>query len=272
MNIDIAMTVKVVFVLLLIAAVVSVISAFKSISAGRHLEFFQKRQLLIYHGWRLVLLAAGFGLIGFLVIRFGEPVAYRYFPPSPTVTITPTVTLTPTITNTPSQTFTPTITVTLSETYTPALPQQIQETIQTPVGVDASAIFSPITFSTQIKDGLLVDENTNFNMPVKTMYGGYSYDRMALGVQWSAVWLYGDQIICSETSAWKWSSGGYGFTDCTREVGEWLPGTYEVQIFVGSTWKSSGRFVINPSPQDLTLTVQPTDATLVPTQTPTPTP
>jgi hypothetical protein len=272
MNIDIAMTVKVVLFFLAITVVVSMVMAFRSINAGRTLQFYQKRQVLIYHGWRLFILALGLGLFGFLIFRFGEPVAYRYFPPSPTITVTPTVTQTPTITNTPSMTFTPTITMTLSQTYTPALPEQVQATIQTPVGVDTSAIFSPITFSDQIKDGVVIEEKTNFDGQVKTIYGGYSYDRMVLGVQWSAVWLFGDQIICSETRAWTWSQGGYGFTDCTREAGEWQPGTYEVQIFVGSTWKSSGRFVINPSAADQTLTAQVTPSFAIPTQTPTPAP
>lgn len=272
MNIDIAMTIRVVLFFLSIAMIVSLVMAFKSINAGRTLQFYQKRQVLIYHGWRLFLLAIGLGLIGFVVFQFGEPVAYRYFPPSPTITVTSTTTLTPTITNTPSMTSTPTITMTLSQTYTPALPEQLIATIQTPVGVDTSAIFSPITFSNQIKDGVVIEEKSNFDGPLTTIYGGYSYDRMVLGVQWSAIWLYGDQIICAETRAWTWSSGGYGFTDCTRDVGEWLPGNYEVQIFVGSTWKNSGRFVINPSPANQTMTAQVTPGIVIPTQTPSPLP
>ena len=105
--------------------------------------FYQKRQVLIYRGWRLILVALLLLASGFLISRFGEPIAYRYFPPSPTITLTPTVTTTPTITLTPSATFTPTITMTLSQTYTPALPQFIQETVQTPIGPDVNAVFSP---------------------------------------------------------------------------------------------------------------------------------
>ena len=210
MNIDVATTVKVILVLLGIAAIVSLTMAVKSIKAGYRLLFFQKRQLLVAHGWRLVLLALGLLLTGLVLIRFGEPMVYRYFPPSPTITQTPTVTITPTITNTPSMTYTPTITLTLSQTYTPSLPEFIQATIQTPVGPDANAIFSPLSFSDTIKDGVVTTSYSEFELPVGTLFGGFSYDRMAIGAQWTALWFYGDELICSETKAWNYAPGGYG--------------------------------------------------------------
>ncbi len=244
MNIDVATTVKVILGLLGIAAIISLVMAVKSIKAGHKLLFYQKRQSLVYHGWRLVLLGFGLLLAGFIIFRFGEPVVYRYFPPSPTITLTPTITITPTVTNTPSMTYTPTITLTLSQTYTPALPEFIQATIQTPVGPDASAIFSPLSFSDTTEDGVVVESITEFELPVSTLFGGFSYDRMAAGVQWTSVWLFGEETICSETKAWDYAPGGYGYTDCTRPVEDWLPGIYEVRIFVGQTWKVSGTFRI----------------------------
>lgn len=262
MNIDISTTVKVILVLIAIAGVTSLVMAFKSIQAGHKLQFYQKRQILVLHGWRLVLLAVALGFGGFLLKKVGEPAVYKYFPPSPTITRTPTITITPTITLTPSQTFTPTITLTLAQTYTPALPEQLQTMIKTPVGVDTNAIFSPITFSTQVEGGVVVDTQENFDLPLKTIYGGFSYDRMALGLQWSAVWLYEGKIVCSETKEWTYAPGGYGFTDCTRPQAEWQPGDYEVQIFVGQTWKSSGRFTVQGIKTDSTAIAE----------TPTPTP
>lgn len=244
LNIDVATTVKVILVLLGIAAIVSLTMAVKSIKAGYRLLFFQKRQLLVAHGWRLVLLALGLLFTGLLLIRFGEPMVYRYFPPSPTITQTPTVTITPTVTNTPSMTYTPTITLTLSQTYTPSLPEFIQATIQTPVGPDANAIFSPLSFSDTIKDGVVTTSYSEFELPVGTLFGGFSYDRMAIGAQWTALWFYGDELICSETKAWNYAPGGYGYTDCSRPVDAWRPGIYEVRIFVGQTWKQSGTFKI----------------------------
>ena len=47
--------------------------------------------------------------------------------------------------------------------------------------------------------------------------------------------------------------GGYGFTEWKAPAEEWLPGTYEVQIFVGLDWKVVGQFILQgdaptPSP------------------------
>jgi len=244
LSIDVSTTVKVVLLFVGIAAVILLVMAARSIKAGRKLLFYQKRQVLIYRGWRLILLAFLLLGSGFILSRFGEPVVYRYFPPSPTITLTPTVTATPTITLTPSMTFTPTITLTLSQTYTPDLPQFVQETVQTPIGPDVNAVFSPLNFAEETDDGVVVENFTEFSLPVSTLFGGFSYDRMTTGVQWTAVWLYGEEIVCSETKAWDYAPGGYGYTDCTRPVDSWRPGRYEVQIFVGQTWKVTGEFYI----------------------------
>jgi type VI secretion system secreted protein VgrG len=271
MNIDIATTVKVILVFIALGVIASIFYAVRSINGGKRLEFFHKRQDLIAHGWRLAFLAVLLVFGWLWVFKNAEPVAYRYFPPSPTTTRTPTITLTPTITPTLKETLTPTITETLQYTYTPALPADAQATIQTPVGPDANAVFSPLQFSTQIdKNRLLANPQTSFAIPVTHIYGGYSFDKMAIGVQWTAVWLYEGQIFFMETKAWTLSdgSGGYGYTDCQREANQWLPGNYEVQIFVGSTWKTSGRFTITGS-TDGTIegTVTPAPGTTTPTAT-----
>lgn len=272
MNLDISTTIKVVLGLIAIGIFFSLVMAVKSISAGRKLNFYQKRQTLIYQGWRMVLLAVVLVVIGLFVVKVGEPVVYKVFPPSPTITLTPTVTLTPTITLTPSQTYTPTVTQTLDKTYTPGIPSEVMATIQTPIGVDTTAIFSIVTFATSTKDGVVVDTQTIFTPPITHMYGGFSYDRMSAGVQWTAVWLYGNQVICSETKPWTYSQGGYGYTDCELPASSWKPGEYEVQIFVGTTWKNSGRFTIKGEGEELTQTAATPLPTLLPTDTPTPAP
>ena len=274
MNIDVSTTVKVIMFFMIIAAFISLLMAIKSIKAGRKLLFYQKRQILVYRGWRLILFSVLMVLAGLAITRFGEPVVYRYFPPSPTITLTPTVTATPTITLTPSMTFTPTITLTLSQTYTPSLPGFIQETVQTPIGPEVASIFSPLSFADTTDDGVVTENITEFTLPVTTLFGGFSYDRMALGVQWTAVWLYGEEVICSETKAWEYAPGGYGYTDCTRPVEDWRPGRYEVQIFVGQTWKVSGTFLIlgeDGLPGETpAVTSQEEPGTGAPAQTPTP--
>jgi hypothetical protein len=234
------------------------------------LEFFKKKQNLIAYAWRLMFL--GLLLVGlwFWVFFKAEPIAYQYFPPSPTYTRTPTITLTPTITPTLKETLTPTVTETLQYTYTPELPSEAQATIQTPVGPDANAIFSELFFATKLDANLLLtDVNTQFQVPVTHVYGGFTFDKMALGVQWTAVWLYEGEIFFIESKVWtnKDGSGGYGYTDCQQEAEKWQPGEYEVQIYVGSTWKASGRFTIVGNE---TATPTPT-STIVIVTTPAPT-
>jgi type VI secretion system secreted protein VgrG len=246
-NIDIDTTFKVLLVLIVIIIVTALIGAFRSIKSAHNLQFYKKRQDLIERGWRLVALTLILGAVAFLLVRFGEPVAYRYFPPSPTITRTPTITTTPTITLTLRETYTPTITLTLAQTYTPALPDVVQTAIKTPVGVDNSAVFSVIEFSTQTKDGVVINTTDVFNLPITLMYAGFSFDKMALGVQWTAVWLYEGEVICFESVPWIYSTGGSGYSDaCNSQLtpDQWKPGDYEVQIFVGQTFKTSGRFLI----------------------------
>ena len=264
MNIDIATTIKTILVLLAIGIIVSFFIGVRTVKSGQHLQFYRKRQDLVERGWRFLLIAFGMVAFGLLLFWFGEPVAYRYFPPSPTITHTPTITQTPTITLTPIASFTPTITQTLSVTYTPGLPADVQATIQTPMGPDTNAVFSEIQVSTKTKDGVVVDAQTSFDPPITHLFGGFSYDKMALGVQWSAVWLYGNEIKCIETKAWSYAPGGFGYTDCQLPADQWLPGEYTVQIYVGQTWKSSGYFTI-------TGEVPAAQATATPTLTPSPT-
>jgi hypothetical protein len=105
--------------------------------------------------------------------------------------------------------------MTLSETYTPSLPTEAIATIQTPIGPDSLAVFSPITFSTTTKDGVVADPVTSFNVGVTHIFGGFSYDKMVMGVQWTAVWLYQGKVIFLETKPWNYTPGGYGYTDAS---------------------------------------------------------
>lgn len=260
MNIDIDTTFKLLLVLIAIAMFAALVTAFRSIKSARKLQFFKKRQDLIENGWRLVGLTLILGAVAFLLVKFGEPIAYQYFPPSPTITRTPTITTTPTITVTLRETYTPTITLTLAQTYTPGLPDIVQTAIKTPVGVDTKAVFSPIEFSTQTKDGVVINTTDVFIPPISQMYAGFSFDKMVLGVQWTAVWLFEGKVICFETAPWKFSTGGSGYSDaCNIQLkpDQWVSGDYEVQIFVGQTFKTYGRFTISGSTPQPTASLTP---------------
>jgi len=97
---------------------------------------------------------------------------------------------------------------------------------------------------------------------------------MIRGSQWTALWFRDSELIDFETLPWDGESGGYGFTETKLLPEEWLPGIYEVRIFVGETWKVSGSFEVigDPFTPTPTITLTPTRTpTLTPTLTPTPT-
>jgi type VI secretion system secreted protein VgrG len=273
MKIDIDTTFKVILILLAIGIITSISVAWKSLGTARHLEFYRKRQDLIEHGWRLIIFAIIMGAVGFLFYRFGEPFAYQYFPPSPTITRTPTLTTTPTITQTLQNSQTPTVTPTLLYTYTPMLPNVVQTAIQTPVDPDTGGIFSPVTFSNQLKDKKPINTTDTFKQPITQMYGGFTYDKMTTGLQWTAVWLHEGKVMCFETMKWNGGSGGSGYSDaCNTQLtpDQWLPGNWEVQIFVGQTWKSSGKFIILGNAPTANASMSPTSTATTPTTSPTP--
>ncbi len=97
-------------VILVAIALVSLWSGIRDIQSARKMTFFRLRRQRIASGWRLFGLALVLGVLAITLPVFGEPVAYQYFPPSPTITLTPSITLIPTITLTPSITVTPSIT------------------------------------------------------------------------------------------------------------------------------------------------------------------
>ena len=83
-NIDIDTTFKLLLVLIAVAIIAALVAAFRSIKAARALQFYKKRHDLISRGWRMVGLTLILGAGALFLVKFGEPVAYRYFPPSPT--------------------------------------------------------------------------------------------------------------------------------------------------------------------------------------------
>jgi hypothetical protein len=108
----------------------------------------------------------------------------------------------------------------------------------------------------------IVDPTETFVQPTGRLYAAFSYDFLEDGVRWTAIWYRGDEIVCLETQPWEGGTGGFGFTECEPELG-WDADEYEIQLFVGETWKISGRFEV------LGGTRTPTpSATTEPTSTP----
>ena len=248
---DIHAGVIVIAIFAVVWAYFAIRAAITVMQTARKLSFYSLRRQHNVSAWRLFFFAII--LVGFAIWLpyYGEPMIYVYFPPSPTPSLTPTITQTPTITLTPTITFTPTLTSTPlvsntpTLTTTPFLPVAIEALFTGPVTPNPEAVFTSIQFSTKF-DGLNpIDPKSVFELPIQTMYGGFDYNNTIPGVQWTALWYREGELVDYETQPWNGGTGGIGgFTESSDPVGGWIPGTYEVQIFMGYEWKVVGRFVV----------------------------
>lgn len=272
MNLDIRTGITTIVVLAGLAVVFSLWLGWRAIRKGQKLPFFRKRREQIAHGWRLIFLAFVWAGVAFAVNRYAEPVAYTIFPPSPTITNTGTTTLTPTISLTPTITETPTITNTPSVTDTPSMPQAVATLFQSTITPNPDSVISAPVFARALEDGLPVNPSTEFQNPIDTLYGSFSYDKMLAGAQWTGLWYRGDDLLCVETLPWDGGTGGYAYSECTLPPDQWLAGDYELRLFVGMEWISSGQFVVIGDPPTPRPTLSPTSTvTLTPTVGPSPT-
>lgn len=278
-SLDIQSGVQMAVFLAALIAVLSLISGIRGIYQGQKLQFFRMRRERMVAGWRRIFLALFLGLVSFLLYRYAEPVTYSFYEPSPTPTLTPSITLTPSVTQTPSPTLSPTITDTPSETNTPTItptpriPLPLEGQFEGELTPPAGAVFSQFEFTSLGLDALNRPlEPTNvFTNPVGSMYAAFSYDGMVNGLQWTALWYRENDLVNYETVVWDGDTGGYGFTEWQPRAEEWLPGEYQVQIFVGYDWYQVGFFSVVGDPPTPTVTITPSP-TVTPTPSDTPTP
>lgn len=284
---DIKSFIIVLTVLLALAALFTFFSGVGSIRESRRLRYYRLRRSRLVAGWRTLMISIVLFGVAYLVNQFGEPVVYQVYTVSATPTSPPTDTLVPTITQTPTMTLSPTVTPTLSEsltptpTLTPHVPLAVEVQFSASVTPPADAVFSPLRFAQGIDLAYNpIDPATSFVNPITKMYAIFSYDKMVDGVQWTALWYRDGELVYFETQPWNGGTGGFGFSDWEPEPEEWLPGNYQVHIFVGLELKVSGEFTITgfPPTRTPTLTNTPTQTstatptvTLTPTQSNTPT-
>ena len=89
------------------------------------------------------------------------------------------------------------------------------------------------------------------------MWACFSYNNMSPGVQWTALWYRGNELVHYETLPWDGTTGGLGYSEWAPPPDMWQAGTYEVQVFVGQEWKVVGQFIVSGDPP--TLNTQPHD-------------
>src|SRR5512143_2134566 len=170
--------------LALLFAVLSARSGLRTLQSARKMTFYRLRRQREAGGWRMLGLATLLVLIAVVLPLYGLPVAYQYFPPTPTITLTPTITgiptttVSPTITLSPTVTDTPLVTDTATITPTPSLPLAVVALFQSSVTPNPNTILSELTFSTKIDNDVQpVDPETVFDNPISRMYATYSYDQ-----------------------------------------------------------------------------------------------
>ncbi|HET7009261.1 MAG TPA: hypothetical protein VFI11_00675 [Anaerolineales bacterium] len=191
----------------------------RRVSAAGKLRFYLLRRQRAVAGWRFILMGIASLLAAVAVFRFGRQAAYLVVRPTPSITPIPTVTQTPsptltlTITITPSISLTPSITRTPTASVTPRLPERLEIFFQETITPRADVLISPILVAESLTPGnLAVDPEEEFEGPPDTLYGAFTYDNFDNGVRWTALWYFGEEIICYESEPWDGGTGGYVFT------------------------------------------------------------
>ena len=273
---DIKAGIQAAIFLSVIGAGFSIWVGLNQIRTARGLTFYRLRQKQMSRGWRLLWTGLVLTIFVFLIGKFGEPVVYRYFPPTPTIaptatiTLTPTITLVPTITLTPTITETPSVTDTPTPTSTPFIPPVIEALSESDVEANPDAVFSPLQFSTVMENYQAVSPATYFLNPIDPIFAVYSYNNMLPGVQVTELWYRNGELVHYNTFPWDGTTGGLGFAECNYTLCDgWESGEYQLQVFVGNDWKVVGLFSVDGEPLTATPTLTPSP-TLEPTETPSP--
>ena len=146
----------------------------------------------------------------------------------------------------------------------------IEVLFESDVTPNPSAVFSPLQFTTNCSDFNNFTASTVFQNPITYMCAVFTYDQMTPGAQWTALWYRNGELVHYETLPWNGETGGFGFTEWRAPASEWLPGTYEVQIFVGLEWKEIRQFTLEGNAPTAIPTMTPS-LTLTPSRTVSPT-
>ena len=229
------------------------------IRKARLLPYFVLRRKEMAAGWRVILIAVIVGFVALLFLGYGEAMVFLIVQPTPSITPTPSPTATPshsptpTITLTPSISPTATITRTPTQTPTPMIPEAITVLFKETITPEANAVFSRIDVSRRLDNlNRPINPDQEFQNPINTLYGAFTYDFLTDGARWTAIWYRGEEVVCVESKPWDGGTGGYGFTECNpRSL--WLSGEYEIRMFLGEQWKVSARFTISGNPATPTL-------------------
>jgi len=272
-QLDVHTGVQTAVVIASVLTVIGIITGLRAVFQSRNIPYYRMRRERNVRGWRNILFAFVMAAVAFLLNSYAEPVVYSFYDPTatptitPSITVTPTKTLSPTISLTPTVTETPSVSDTPTITPTPHIPLAIEAQFEGNLTPPADTIFSKLQFTSLGLDALYrpIEVSDVFTNPISTIYAVFSYDKMQDGVQWTAIWYRQGELVNFETQVWSGGTGGIGYSDWSPKSEEWLPGEYQVQLFVGLDWLQVGFFSVTGAPATSTPTI-----TVTPTKTPTP--
>ncbi len=235
--------------------------------APRSSRLFSERRRQMVAAWQQIFYGVVVLVLAAAVLFIGPPAVAFVLPPtptplqSPTPSFTPGPSPTPTLTPTATETRPPTDTpppTTPAPTGPPTLPVDL---ITPPAGTltvtpPADGLIANLRLS-RLNDCASTSGNaTFFDTKPRTVYALFDYNNWQRDAQWTYVWRRGDAIVSVVSALWDGSTGGCGFAEYDGGGGDWSPGDYEVQIFLGPTLMDVARFTVSDS---------------TPTPTPTPT-
>jgi len=228
------------------------LSGVRALRLGSRTIYFRHRRQRVLAGWWMTGASLLLAVIALLLYRARIPI----LAPEPTVTavIVSPVVVTPS--RTPTSTPRPgrTMTATATSTATPHLPISLEIMVVSSVTPQSSAVISNIRFSEALDDNYPIGNRFEFTNPILRMYASFAYSHMTYGAQFTVLWFRNGELVFFESGPWK--SGGRGGASVKWEpaLQEWHQGEYEVQFFVGTQWKATGRFTLRGNPPTPTFT------------------
>jgi hypothetical protein len=266
-----------------LGAIFGLLSAVRTLQISRRWSDYRLRQRYVVQARGSVLLALLSGTLALALLVLARSTRPSS-PPAP-VPITATNTTEPTaspisqepptgtattadiiLTATPITPSPVVIPTTVQATATPAMPIAVQALIQGTVTPAFDVEFGRLRFSTEINNYTLVAPGEVFTNPIKQMYSVFTYQPVGVKVEWIALWYQNGALMYVDTTSWKDFPAGVGVASWIRPAPEWQPGDYEVQVFLGTDWKASGRFALAGNPPTVTPSPLPS-ATVTPAPT-----
>jgi len=221
-------------------------------------RLFSERRRQMVAAWQQIFYGVVVLLIAAAVLFIGPPAIALVVPPtatpllSPTPSNTPgpspTVTLTPTATETRPPTDTPPPT-TPAPTGPPTLPVDL---ITPPAGTltvtpPANGVIANLRVSRVNDCASTQGSGDFFDTQPRALYALFDYNNWQRDAQWTYVWRRDEAIVSVVSALWDGSTGGCGYAEYDGGGAEWVPGVYQVQIFLGTMYMDQATFTISDS-------------------------